>query len=96
MDMVNVGGKIGVYSETLAYMGLQSAGLEQTRSMVYNVINKINLRNNNLVDNRLMHSPQYRYYSKGIENYYNNYNFWAMPIYHTITNDSGVNYEATL
>ena len=29
--MVNVGGKIGVYSETLAYMGLQSAGLEQTR-----------------------------------------------------------------
>lgn len=43
-----------------------------------------------------MHSPQYRYYSKGIENYYNNYNFWAMPIYHTITNDSGVNYEATL
>lgn len=96
MDMVNVGGKIGVYSETLAYMGLQSAGLEQTRSMVYNVINKINLRNNNLVDNRLMHSPQYRYYSKGIENYYNNYNFWAMPIYHTITNDSGVNYEADI
>lgn len=96
MDMVNVGGKIGVYSEVMAYMGLPNAALEQTRSMVYNVINKVNLRNNNLVDNRVMHSPEYRYYSKGIENYYNNYNFWAMPIYHTISNESGVNYEADI
>lgn len=96
MDMVNVGGKIGVYPEVMAYMGLQNAGLEQTRSMVFNVINKINLRNNNLVDNRVMHSPEYRYYSKGIENYYNNYNFWAMPIYHTISNESGINYEADI
>lgn len=96
MDMANQGGKIGVYSETMAYMGLPSAGMEQTRSMVYNVINKVNMRNNNLVDNRVMHSPEYRYYSKGIENYYNNYNFWAMPVYQTITNESGVNYDADI
>jgi len=96
MDMVSIGGKTGVYPEVMAYMGLPNAGLEQTRSMVYNVINKINLRNNNLVDNRVMHTPEYRYYSKGIDNYYNNYNFWAMPVYHTISNESGINYEADI
>lgn len=96
MDMANQGGKIGVYSEVMAYMGLPNAGMEQTRSMVYNVINKVNMRNNNLVDNRVMHSPEYRYYSKGIENYYNNYNFWVMPVYQTITNESSVNYDADI
>ncbi len=96
MGMANSGGKIGVYSEVLAYMGLPHAALEQTRSVVYNVINKINLRNNNLVDNRVMHSPAYRYYSKGIENFYNNYNFWIMPIFHSITNEGSINYDADI
>ena len=96
MGMTNIGGKTGVYSEVLAYMGLPHAALEQTRSVVYNVINKINLRNNNLVDNRVMHSPQYRYYSKGIENFYNNYNFWIMPIYHSISNEASINYDADI
>ena len=96
MDMSNINGKIGVYSETLAYMGLPHAALEQTRSVVYNVINKINLRNNNLVDNRVMHSPSYHYYSKGIENFYNNYNFWIMPIFHSISNEGSINYDADI
>ncbi len=96
MGMANIGGKTGVYSEVLAYMGLPHAALEQTRSLVYNVINKINLRNNNLVDNRVMHSPAYRYYAKGIENFYNNYNFWLMPIYHSITNEGSINYDADI
>lgn len=96
MGMTNINGKTGVYSEVLAYMGLPHAALEQTRSVVYNVINKINLRNNNLVDNRVMHSPAYRYYSKGIENFYNNYNFWLMPIYHSITNEGSINYDADI
>ncbi len=96
VGMATQGNKTGVYSEALAYMGLPHAALEQTRSVVYNVINKINLRNNNLVDNRVMHSPQYRYYSKGIENFYNNYNFWIMPIYHSISNESSINYDADI
>ena len=92
----NVNGKVGVYSETLAYMGLPHAALEQTRSVVYNVINKVNLRNNNLVDNRVMHSSAYRYYAKGIENFYNNYNFWAMPIYHSVSNENSINFDADI
>ena len=96
MEMANLNGKVGVYSETLAYMGLPHAALEQTKSVVYNVINKVNLRNNNLVDNRVMHSPAYRYYSKGIENFYNNYNFWAMPIYHSVSNENSVNFDADI
>jgi outer membrane autotransporter protein len=73
-----------VTPEVIAYIGLHAASLEQTRSMVYNVRNKVSA-------NKIMPNP-----CANIVDEYAGYNVWVNPIYFTSTIKKPVEIDANI